>query len=409
MSNENNQKKDLYFFIKRPRFAMVIAIFISIVGLIAMLTLQLEKYPDVTPPQVSVTANYTGASASDVESSVASLIESQVNGVENMLYMTSTSYDQTYNLTIYFKVGTNKDINLVNVQNRLQQVTPKLPEEVKRLGITAVNKVSGPGTGTFNLRSEDGSWSQLDLTNYAKIFLVDEFKRVEGVGDVAVYGAGDYSIRVWLDAQKAAKLKVGMSEIVKAINDQNTLVAAGFLGQEPGDNPQELKLTLRTQGRLEDPKQYEDIIIKANSDGSQTKLKDIARIEMGSQTYDGFGIVNGDPAAIIQIDRLPGANEISIMDLMEKKLTEERLRDVRKALSAQYRTVVLDDKEFFVATDGAFFRVYAFPGQAALVIEYADTEQEARQNALEDGDRFYLDEMDLDTMLQNMVKEIERC
>ena len=118
MSNENNQKKDLYFFIKRPRFAMVIAIFISIVGLIAMLTLQLEKYPDVTPPQVSVTANYTGASASDVESSVASLIESQVNGVENMLYMTSTSYDQTYNLTIYFKVGTDKDINLVNVQNR---------------------------------------------------------------------------------------------------------------------------------------------------------------------------------------------------------------------------------------------------------------------------------------------------
>lgn len=181
---------------------MVIAIFISIVGLISMLTLQLEKYPDVTPPQVSVTANYTGASASDVESSVASLIESQVNGVENMLYMSSTSYDQTYNLTIYFKVGTDKDINLVNVQNRLQQVTPKLPEEVKRLGITAVNKVSGPGTGTFNLKSEDGSWSQLDLTNYAKIFLVDELKRVDGVGDVQVYGAGDYSIRVWIDTQK---------------------------------------------------------------------------------------------------------------------------------------------------------------------------------------------------------------
>ena len=322
---------------------MVIAIFISIVGLIAMLTLQLEKYPDVTPPQVSVTANYTGASASDVESSVASLIESQVNGVENMLYMTSTSYDQTYNLTIYFKVGTDKDINLVNVQNRLQQVTPKLPEEVKRLGITAVNKVSGPGTGTFNLRSEDGSWSQLDLTNYAKIFLVDEFKRVEGVGDVAVYGAGDYSIRIWLDAQKAAKLKVGMSEIVKAINDQNTLVAAGFLGQEPGDNPQELKLTLRTQGRLEDPKQYEDIIIKANSDGSQTKLKDVARIEMGSQTYDGFGIVNGDPAAIIQIVRLPGANEISIMDLMEKKIVE-----IEKTLPTGLKIEVINDGTKFV-------------------------------------------------------------
>ncbi|MGN0197324.1 MAG: efflux RND transporter permease subunit [Candidatus Gastranaerophilaceae bacterium] len=343
MSNENNQKKDLYFFIKRPRFAMVISIFISIVGLIAMLTLQLEKYPDVTPPQVSVTANYTGASASDVESSVASLIESQVNGVENMLYMTSTSYDQTYNLTIYFKVGTDKDINLVNVQNRLQQVTPKLPEEVKRLGITAVNKVSGPGTGTFNLLSQDGSWSQLDLTNYAKIFLVDEFKRVEGVGDVQVYGAGDYSIRVWLDAQKVAKLKVGMSEIVKAINDQNTLVAAGFLGQEPGDNPQELKLTLRTQGRLTDPKQYEEIIVKSNSDGSQTKLKDIARIEMGSQTYDGFGIVNGNPAAIIQIVRLPGANEINIMDLMEKKIVE-----IEKTLPTGLKIEVINDGTKFV-------------------------------------------------------------
>ena len=275
MGNENNSKKDLHFFIRRPRFAIVLAIFISIVGLIAMLTLQLEKYPDVTPPQVSVHANYTGASASDVESSVASLIESQVNGVENMLYMTSTSSDQTYDLTIYFKIGTDKDINLVNVQNRLQQVNPKLPEECRRLGITAVNKVSGPGTGTFNLISEDGSWSQLDLTNYASIYIKDELKRVDGVGDVNVYGAGDYSMRIWLDAQKAANVKVGMSDIINAIHQQNTLVAAGFLGQDPGDDPQELKLTLRTKGRLEKPEEYENIIIKSDKNGAQTKIKDV--------------------------------------------------------------------------------------------------------------------------------------
>jgi len=343
MSNENNTKNDLYFFIKRPRFAMVIAIFISLVGLIAMLTLQLEKYPDVTPPQVSVTANYIGASASDVESSVASLIESQVNGVENMLYMTSTSYDQTYNLTIYFKIGTDKDINLVNVQNRLQQVTPKLPEECRRLGITAVNKVSGPGTGTFNLVSEDGSWSQLDLTNYATIFIKDELKRVEGVGDVNIYGAGDYAIRIWLDAQKAANLDIGMTDIIKAVQSQNTLVAAGFLGQEPGDDPQDLKLTLRTRGRLENPEQYENIILKSDSYGSQIKLKDVARVELGSQTYDAFGIVDGHPAAILQVVRLPGANEISIMDLTKKKIAQ-----IEKTLPTGLKIITVNDGTKFV-------------------------------------------------------------
>lgn len=343
MSNDNNNKKDLYFFIKRPRFAIVISIFVSIVGLISMLTLQLEKYPDVTPPQVAVTATYTGASASDVESSVASLIESQVNGVENMLYMTSTSYDQTYQLTIYFKVGTNKDINLVNVQNRLQQVTPKLPEDVRRLGVTAVNKVSGPGTGTFNLVSEDGSWSQLDLTNYATIFIKDELKRVEGVGDVNVYGAGDYSIRIWLDTQKAAGLNISTTEIINAVSKQNTLVAAGFLGQEPGNDPQELKLTLRTEGRLSRPEQYENIIIRSDENGSNIKLKDVARIELGSQTYDGYGIVDGNPAAILQVVRLPGANEISIMNLTMKKIAE-----IEKTLPTGLHIVTVNDGTKFV-------------------------------------------------------------
>lgn len=343
MNNENKPKKDLYFFIKRPRFAIVISIFISIVGLIAMLTLQLEKYPDITPPQVSVTANYTGASASDVESSVASLIESQVNGVENMLYMTSTSSDQQYTLTIFFKIGTDKDINLVNVQNRLQQVSPKLPEDVRRLGITAVNKVSGPGVGIFNLESEDKSWSQLDLTNYATIYIKDELKRVDGVGDINVFGAGDYSIRIWLDSEKAANLKVGMSEIIKAVQDQNTLVAAGFLGQEPGDDPQVLKLTLRTKGRLDKPEQYEDIIVKSNSDGSKVRLKDVARLELGSQTYDMFGIVDGQPAAVMQVEQVPGANAISIMDGIYKKISE-----IEKTLPTGLRIVTVSDDTKFV-------------------------------------------------------------
>ncbi len=344
MNNDNKtiNKKNLYFFIQRPRFAIVISIFIFIVGLIAMVTLQLEKYPDITPPQVSVTASYTGASASDIESSVASLIESQVNGVENMLYMTSTSYDEKYQLTIYFKVGTNKDINLVNVQNRLQQVTPKLPEECRRVGVTANNKVGGAGVGLFNLESTDNSWSQLDLTNYASIYIKDELKRVEGVGEVNVFGSGDYSIRIWLDTQKASNLNVSMSEVIKAVQDQNTLVAAGFFGQEPGDDPQLLKLTLRTQGRLDKPEQYENIIIRSNSNGSQIRLKDVARIELGSQTYDTFGIVDGKPAAIMQVIQVPGANAISLMNAANKKIAE-----IEKTLPTGLKiTTIMDDTKF---------------------------------------------------------------
>ena len=166
---DNKKKKGLYFFITKPRFAMVISIFITIVGLVSMFGLQLEKYPNITPPQVTVSASYPGASAAVIESSVASLVESQVNGVENMLYMSSTCYDEMYQLNIFFKVGTNKDINLVNVQNRLKQVEPLLPEDVKRLGVTAVNKVAGAGACILNLESNNNSWTQLDLTNYASI------------------------------------------------------------------------------------------------------------------------------------------------------------------------------------------------------------------------------------------------
>ena len=191
---DNKKKNNLYFFIRKPRFAMVISIFITLVGLVSMFSLQLEKYPNITPPQVTVSASYPGASAAVIESSVASIIESQVNGVENMIYMSSTCYDETYQLNIFFKVGTNKDINLVNVQNRLQQVEALLPEDVKRLGVTATNKVSGAGACILNLVSLDGSWSQLDLTNYATIYIKDEIKRLNGVGEVNVlsYENGEF-------------------------------------------------------------------------------------------------------------------------------------------------------------------------------------------------------------------------
>ncbi len=336
-------KKNLYFFITKPRFAMVISIFIVLVGIISILGLKLEKYPDITPPQVVVSASYPGASASVIESAVASVIESQVNGVENMLYMTSTSGDESYQLQLFFKVGTNKDINLVNVQNRLQQITPKLPEDVKRLGLTAQNKVSGAGVCILNIISEDGSWSQLDLTNYASIFIKDEIKRVTGVGDVNIYGAGDYSMRIWLNPQKMANLSVSTSEVIKAIQTQNVQVSAGALGQEPGVDKQDLKITLRTKGRLLTPSEFENIIVRANPEGSDINIGDIARVELGAQTYGTIGRVNGHPAALIQVVQIPGANSIETVKQIDKKIVQ-----INKTLPKGLKLSMLHDDTLFI-------------------------------------------------------------
>ena len=326
MNNNQNsnktQEKDLYFFIRKPRFAIVISIFITLVGFIAMAGLKLEKYPNITPPQITVTASYPGASADVVESSVASILESQINGVEDMLYMISTSSDESYQLQIYFKVGSDRNIDLVNVQNRIQQIQPKLPEDVKRLGVTAKQRVSGAGAAILNLASTDDRYSHLEVTNYASIYIKDEIARLPGVGEVNVYGAGDYSMRIWLDTQKMANLNVSVSEVRNAISTQNVQVSAGALGQEPGPDKQRFQITLRTKGRLLEPAEFEEIIVRSNLDGSSVKLKDIARVELGSETYSRSGKVDGKPAALLQIIQIPGANAIDIVNNVEKKMAE---------------------------------------------------------------------------------------
>lgn len=321
-NNEQNKKKDLYFFIAKPRFAIVISIFITLLGFIAMSGLKLEKYPNITPPQIMVTASYPGASADVIESSVASILESQINGVEDMLYMVSTSSDESYQLQIYFKVGSDRNIDLVNVQNRIQQIQPKLPEDVKRLGVTAKQQVSGAGVAILNLASTDGRYSQLDVTNYASIFIKDEIARLPGVGEVNVYGAGNYSMRIWLDTEKMANLNVSVSEIQAAINTQNVQVSAGSLGQEPGPDKQKFQITLRTKGRLLEPEEFENIIVRSNQDGSSIKLRDVARVELGSETYSRSGFVDGKPAALIQVIQIPGANAIDIVNQIDKKMAE---------------------------------------------------------------------------------------
>ena len=287
-----------------------------------MFSLKQESYPDVTPPQVQVSANYQGASAEVIESSIATVLENKLNGVENLSYMSSTSYDGSYSLTMYFKVGSDKNINLMNVQNRIQQVQSQLPEDVQRTGVTAISRSSGSGALILTLYPESGSRSQLDFTNYGSIYIKDELKRVDGVADINVYGAGDYSMRIWLDPQKMAGLNVSTSEIKSAISNQNTQVTAGSLGALPTDDPQALQFTLKTNGRLSDVKEFENIIIRSNMDGSNIRLKDVARVELGAQSYSNLGLVNGKPSAIIMVSQLPDANIINMSKAVHAKVDE---------------------------------------------------------------------------------------
>ena len=315
-------KEKLFFFIRKPRFALVISVCIVILGIISMMSLKQESYPDVTPPQVQVSASYQGASAEVIESSIATVLENKLNGVEDMTYMTSTSYDGSYSLTLYFKVGSDKNVNLMNVQNRIQQVQSQLPEEVQRTGVTAVSKTSGSGAIILTLYPEAGNWNQLDLTNYGSIYIKDELKRIDGVADVNVYGAGDYSMRIWLDPQKMAGLNVSTSDIKAAVTSQNTQITAGALGQLPTDEKQALQITLKTKGRLDNVKDFENIIIRSNSDGSNVKLKDIAKVELGASSYSNLGLVNGKPSAVVMISQLPDANVINLSKNVKAKVNE---------------------------------------------------------------------------------------
>ena len=335
-------KDKLYFFITKPRFALVISLCIVILGVISILGLKQESYPDVTPPQVRVSASYQGASAEVIESTVATVIENQLNGVENMTYMTSESTDGSYSLTLYFKVGTDKNINLMNVQNLIQRVQTQLPEDVQRTGVTAISRSSGSGAIILTLYPESGDWNQLDLTNYGSIYIKDELKRIDGVADVSVFGGGNYSMRIWLDPQKMAGLNVSTSEIATAIKNQNTQVATGALGQLPTDEKQALQITLKTPGRLSDVKDFENIIIRSNMDGSNVKIKDVARVELGAESYSNLGLVNGKPSAVVMISQLPDANILNLSKAVKAKVNalNSRLTNGIKIL------YVKDDADF---------------------------------------------------------------
>ena len=300
------------FFIDRPVFANVIAILTVLFGVVAMNRLPVERYPAITPPTVVVSAVYPGANAKVVADTVAAPIEQQVNGVENMMYMSSTSSaDGSYSLTVTFEIGTNLDDAQVLVQNRLAIAEPSLPEEVRRQGVTA-RKQSSNIVLAVSLTSPLGKYDGLFLSNYATLRLRDELSRVDGVGEVMVRGVGAYAMRVWLNPDKMASRQLTTQDVVAALSRQNVQVAAGQIGQPPSPAGQRFQLNVTTLGRLSDPEQFRGIVLKSGGAGQIVYLRDVAEVELGAQNYDSFSSRSGYDSANILVYQLPGSNAIAV-------------------------------------------------------------------------------------------------
>ena len=298
------------FFIDRPIVAIVISIVMVIVGVVSMLQLPTAQFPNIAPPEIQVTAIYPGADAQTLEQAVATPIEQQLSGVDNMNYMYSTNANngQTQ-ITVDFGVQTDPNIDQVLTQLRVAQATSQLPPEVNTAGVTVQKSFSAP-LMLVDLYSPNSSYDNIFLANYAYINLVDQLTRVPGIAKVLVFGAGQYAMRIWVQPDKLAKLQVTVPQIIQAIQIQNTVNPAGKIGGEPVPQGQQFTYTVRAQGRLVSAEEFGEIIIRANPDGSNLRLKDLARIELGAQTYDVVGRYNGKPSAILALYQLPGANAV---------------------------------------------------------------------------------------------------
>ncbi len=301
------------FFIERPVFASVISIVIVIAGLVSMQSLPIAQYPNIIPPDVVVTANYPGASAQVLADTVAAPLEEQINGVPNMIYLRSSSANSgSMTLTATFKIGTDPDQATIDVNNRVQTALARLPEEVRRQGVTVVKKAAAV-LEAIVMYSPNGRYDPIYVSNYALINVLDEIRRVPGVGDASMIGTQDYSMRVWLRPDKLAQYHLTPGDVSAAIQEQNSQFAAGQFGQAPMTRPQAFTYSAITDGRMVDPKQFENIIIQASKNGAILRLKDVARVELGAQDYGFRGIYNGKPAVILRIALLPGANALQVV------------------------------------------------------------------------------------------------
>lgn len=310
------------FFINRPVLAMVMSIIIVIAGGLSIFSLAVEEYPQVTPPQVVVQATYPGASAEVISSSVASVLENSINGVEGMIYMQSSSTSSgSLNINIYFTNETDPDQATINVNNRVQAVMSSLPQEVQRQGVT-VDKRSSTILAVYSLFSDSPAHDTTFIANYAAINILEELKRVPGVGDAALFSRQEYSMRIWLSPDKLTKYNLTPAEVIALVQEQNSQFAAGFFGQEPVRKDLDFTYTVTTQGRFTTPQEFENILIRTNSDGSSLRLKDLARVELGAEDYSVNAFYNGHPAVAFGLFLQPGANALNVAEGVAKKLEE---------------------------------------------------------------------------------------
>lgn len=297
------------FFINRPVFAIVLSIIITLLGTTAAFTLPVAQYPQISPPTISVSTTYQGANADVVDQTVAQVIEEQVNGVEDMVYMSSTSTDSgSYSLNVQFETEKNSDTASVQTQNRVSQANASLPGTVQTTGVTT-RKASQDMSMIFTLWSPSDSYNANFLKNYGTIYLIDDIKRVKGVGEVDAFGS-DYSMRIWLQPEKMAQLGISVDEVTSAIEKQNVQAAAGAFGKMPAASDQQFQYTAKVKGRLTDEKEFENIIVRSQSDGSFVRIKDIARVELGSKEYNFDSLMNGHVAAGFAIKLTSDANAL---------------------------------------------------------------------------------------------------
>lgn len=310
------------FFIDRPIFAWVLAIIVMLAGILSIATLPIAQYPAIAPPAVAITANYPGASAQTLEDTVTQVIEQKMKGLDHLSYMASTSESSgAVTITLTFENGTDPDTAQVQVQNKLSLATPLLPQEVQQQGVT-VTKSATNFLNVLAFTSEDGSMSDSDLSDYVAANVQETISRLEGVGDTTLFGS-QYAMRVWMDPNKLSNFSLTPVDVRNAIQAQNAQISAGQLGALPALANQQLNATITAQTRLKTAEQFENILLRTQSDGSQVRLRDVARIELGSESYNTVGRYNGKPAAGLAIKLATGANALDTVRAIDKSLEEQ--------------------------------------------------------------------------------------
>jgi multidrug efflux pump len=332
------------FFVERPIFATVVSLIIVIAGLVAMNTLPVSQYPTITPVQIQVTTTYPGADSKTVGDSVAAPIEAQINGVDNMLYMTSTSSNTgQMTITVYFTLDTDPDMAQVQVQNRVNLAMPQLPDAVVKYGVS-VQKKSSSILMILAVTDKDGRYSPDYVTNYSNVYILDAIKRVNGAGQAQIFGVPDQAMRIWMNPDRMASLGITTTDIQNAVSTQNALFGAGQVGQQPSDDQVQLTFPVVTQAPFVTPAQYEDIILRAGQEGGAiVRLKDVARAEVGLKLYISDNRLNGAPATFIAIYQQPGANGLDV-----SKAVRKTLQDMKRTMPAGIDYLIALDTTDFV-------------------------------------------------------------